>query len=86
MFSDSRFPTEKHIYSSDFDQCFRHFWAGVHFIDGILWSENKLVEPICFIENRLPYFEFINIVDIPDDDNNESIYIPMFSDGEILVR
>ena len=27
MFSDSRFPTENHIYSSDFDQCFRHFWG-----------------------------------------------------------
>ena len=29
--------------------------------------------------------EFVNYLDIPDWDNYESIYIPMF-EGEILVR
>ena len=33
-----------------------------------------------------PDLEFVDFADIPDWDNGESIYIPMFDDAKILVR
>lgn len=37
---------------------------------------------------ELPYptLEFVNYLDIPNWDNYESVYIPMFDDAEIIVR
>ena len=33
-----------------------------------------------------PKLEFVEYCDIPDWDNNESVYIPMFYDSHILTR
>lgn len=33
-----------------------------------------------------PQMKFINSLDIPDWDNGESAYIPMFDDGEVTFR
>ena len=33
-----------------------------------------------------PHLEFVDFADIPDWDNHESIYIPMFDDAKILMR
>lgn len=33
-----------------------------------------------------PQMKFINSLDIPDWDNGESAYIPMFDDGEVTIR
>jgi hypothetical protein len=33
-----------------------------------------------------PHLELVDYADIPDWDNYESIYIPMFGNGEILMR
>lgn len=84
MFSDSHFPTEEKIYN--FEQSFRYLWAGVHFIDKTLWKDKVIDDPSYFVSNLFPYFEFVDYFDIPDDDNYESVYIPMFPNAEILVR
>lgn len=62
-------------------------WFSIHNIDNILcWNKNS----VGFKETTEKYFEptleFINYLDIPDWDNDESIYIPMFEDAEIIRR
>lgn len=49
----------------------------------------RLLQHRDYRETSIDYFdcklEFVNFLDIPEWDNNESIYIPMFY-GDILVR
>lgn len=61
----------------------RDIWYGIHNIEcNLSWSEYR--------ETRLDYFEceleIVDYLDIPDWDNYESVYVPMFSDAEILIR
>ena len=62
-------------------------------IKHLLLGEYTVASAICYGEyspvdiNYLePHLEFIDYSEIPDWDNDESIYIPMFDDAEILMR
>ena len=62
-------------------------WFSIHNIEGIMrWNKNN----VGFIESDKRLFkhklEFVDYLDIPYDDNWESVYIPMFNNAEILVR
>lgn len=50
------------------------------------WNKNS----VGFKETIEKYFEptlkFVDYLDIPDWDNGESIYIPMFENAEIITR
>lgn len=61
----------------------KHIWYGIHNIEcNLSWNEYR--------ETRLDYFEceleIVDYLNIPDWDNYESIYIPMFDGAEILIR
>lgn len=50
------------------------------------WNKNS----VGFSENSEgnfnPVLEFVNYEDIPDWDDNSSVYIPMYDNAEILIR
>ena len=78
---ENRYPTQE-----DFpvlSEMINHLWYAVHNISTKLrWAD-------FYRESKFDIFnchlEFVDYLDIPDWDNGESIYIPMFV-GEILIR
>lgn len=77
---EGKYPTEQ-----DFPvlkEMIKHLWYGTHNImHKLRWSdyhESPLINFECCLE-------FVDYLDIPNWDNSESIYIPMFV-GEILRR
>lgn len=86
MFIDSgRFPEEDEL--PLLKKYIKSLWFSIHNIDDILcWNKNL----IGFKETIEKYFEptlkFMDYFDIPEWDNNESIYIPMFENAEIIKR
>lgn len=80
VFADNGYPTEQDF--GILKEMIAHIWYGVHEIMGKLrFGECDL----CGFDYFEPDLEFVDFEDIPDWDNSESIYIPMF-DGEILLR
>ena len=81
---ENRFPEEDEI--PLIEKYVKELLFSVHNICSIMrWNKNS----VGFTESSeslfTPHLEFIDYLDIPDWDNYESIYIPMF-EGEILVR
>lgn len=77
---EGKYPIEQ-----DFDilkEAIKHIWYGTHGIMNPLRFGKCILYGIDYFE---PHLEFVDFEDIPDWDNSESIYIPMF-DGEILLR
>lgn len=65
----------------------KSLWFGVDNITDIIrWNKGK----VGFRETHEnvfdPYLEFVDYIDIPNDDNWESVYIPMFDNAEIITR
>ena len=78
---EGRYPTQE-----DFpvlSEMINHLWYATNNIS------TKLRLDDCYRESKFDYFdchlELVDYLDIPDWDNYESIYIPMFI-GEILTR
>ena len=78
---EDRYPTEE-----DFPvlkECIKHLWFGEHMTSKLMrWGKRDTTD-INYFE---PCLEFVDYLDIPDWDNAESVYIPMFDDAEILAR
>ena len=78
---EGRYPTEE-----DFPvlkECIKHLWFGEHMVSSLMrWGERDTTD-INYFEPRL---EFVDYLDIPDWDNAERVYIPMFDDAEVLMR
>ena len=60
-----------------------------------LWNSFYMLDTACRqmnVENRLDMFEkildleIVDFNDIPDWDNYESMYIPLFKDGECIIK
>ena len=81
---EGKYPTEQ-----DFNvlkEAINHIWYGAHGIMNLLRSGKCILYGFKYdIDYLKPDLEFVDFEDIPDWDNSESIYIPMF-DGEILLR
>ena len=75
-----KYPTEKDFLA--LKEAIKHLWLSIHRMqDLIRWGNlNNCTD----MEYFNPHLEFVDVTDIPDWDNAESIYIPMFNDGEIL--
>lgn len=76
---------DKYPIEQDFNvlkEAINHIWYGIHGIMNQLRSGKCILYGIDYLK---PDLEFVDFEDIPDWDNSESIYIPMF-DGEILLR
>lgn len=78
---ENKYPTEE-----DFPvlkECIQHLWFGEHMASNLMrWGKHNTIDIIYF----KPHLEFVDYLDIPDWDNAESVYIPMFDDAEILIR
>ena len=80
VFTDNEYPTEQD--SDILKEMIAHIWYGAYeIISKLRFGECDL----CGFDYFEPDLEFVDFEDIPDWDNSESIYIPMF-DGEILLR
>lgn len=80
------YPTEQDF--PNLKKCIKHLWFGTHATISLLdkgTHTNDIIhtDDIKYFE---PYLEFVDYVDIPDWDNAESAYIPMFDDAEVLHR
>lgn len=81
FYMEDNYPTEEQL--PELEESIKHLWYGANMTQALMrWGEITKVD-ISYFKPRL---EFVNYLDIPDEDNYESIYIPMFDDAEILVR
>lgn len=83
--NEERFPEEDEL--PLLEKYIRSLWFSLHNINHIM-SRNKTV--VGFSETMEKYFaptlEFVDYLDIPNWDDNQSAYIPMFENGEIIIR
>ena len=80
------YPTEEHLpYLKEY---IKHLWWSTNAITGLMrWGVEYIKEKgVCHIDYFEPTLEFVDYLDIPDWDNSESIYIPMFEDANVIVK
>ena len=78
---EGNYPTEAQF--SMLKECIKYLWFGANMTKDLMrWGEITDVD----IDYFNPRLEFVDYLDIPDWDNGESIYIPMFDDAEIISR
>ena len=83
FYTEDHYPTEEQL--PKIKEYIKRMWHSAHVIQDIMrWDTDGGHNDDCEYFN--PRLEFVNAGDIPDWDNRESIYIPMFDDGKILVR
>ena len=78
---EDKYPTEEDF--SVLKEYIKHLWFGEHMIMHLMrWRSCDTIN-INYFE---PSLEFVDYLDIPDWDNAESVYIPMFDNAKILRR
>lgn len=78
---EDSYPTEEQL--PILKRYVKHLWFGAEEIKDLMrWGE-ILAPDFDYFE---PHLEFVDYANIPEWDNYESIYIPMFDGGEVLVR
>lgn len=82
---EGRFPEEDEF--PLLEKYIQPLWFSLHNISHIMrWNERS----VGFKESAEGYFkptlEFVDYLNIPDWDNGESVYIPMFEGTEIIIR
>ena len=82
---EGRFPEEDEF--PLFEKYIQPLWFSLDNISHIIrWNKGS----VGFKESAEGYFEptleFVDYLNIPDWDNGESIYIPMFEDADIIMR
>jgi len=81
FYSEGTYPTEEDF--PTLKEIIKHLWFGADMaVDLMRWGYLNTPN----IEFFEPHLEFVDYLDIPDWNNYENIYIPMFDDAEILVR
>ena len=81
FYLEGKYPTEEDF--PTLKEIIKHLWFCADMaIDLMRWGHLNTLN----MEYFNPCLEFIDYLDIPDWGNNESIYIPMFDDAEILTR
>lgn len=77
------FPTEENF--SDLKKVIKHMWYSVHEAEHIIRWGNLWDDSDKFIYIFEPCLKFVDFFDIPDHDNCESVYIPMFKNAEVFI-
>lgn len=81
FWAEDNYPTEEKL--PTLKEYIKRLWHSTYMIqDCMRWCPAGEVDENYFN----PHLEFVDFADIPDWDNSESIYIPMFDDAKILVR
>lgn len=83
--SEGRFPEEDEL--PLLRKYIQPLWFSLHNLNSIIsWNKNS----VGFTESAEKYFvptlEFVDYINIPDWDNDESVYIPMFKNSQIIRR
>lgn len=66
---------------------FSHVWVGLDSLQDLLrWKGTSIEHKGSSMTYLNPELSFVEFEDIPDWDNHENVYIPMFDNGEILMR
>lgn len=81
FYSEDNYPTEEQL--PKLKELIKHLWYNVYLIQDLMRYKSAGAIDVDYFN---PYLEFVNFEDIPEWDNAESIYIPMFDDAEIIVR
>lgn len=82
---EGRFPEEDEL--PLLKKYIRPMWFSLHNLNSVMcWNKNSVGFKETIEEYFEPTLEFVDYVDIPDWDNDESVYIPMFEGAEIIRR
>jgi hypothetical protein len=81
FWAEDNYPTEEKL--PMLKEHIKHLWHSTYAIQDFM-----RFYPAGDVEENYfnPHLEFVDFADIPDWDNHESIYIPMFDDAKILMR
>ena len=83
--NEERFPEEDELIL--LKKYIQPLWFSIHNINSMI-NRNKTV--VGFNETMEKYFEptleFVDYIDIPNWDDSQSVYIPMFENAEIIIR
>lgn len=82
---ERRFPEEDEL--TLLKKYIQPLWFSLHNLDSIMnWNKNSVGFKETIEKYFEPTLEFVDYLDIPDWDNSESVYIPMFENAEIITR
>ena len=82
---EGRFPEEDEL--PILKKYIQALWISLHNISSIMrWNKNSVGFKETIEKHFEPTLEFVDYLDIPDWDNDESVYIPMFENAEIIRR
>ena len=82
---EGRFPEEDQL--PTLKKYIQALWFSLHNISSIMrWNKNSVDFKETIEKHFEPTLEFVDYLDIPNWDNDESVYIPMFENAEIIRR
>lgn len=81
FYSEDNYPTEQHL--PILKERIKYLWHSIYMTQDSMRICSAGPVDASYFE---PHLEFVDSTDIPDWDNGESIYIPMFDNGNILSR
>ena len=82
---EGRFPEEDEL--PILKKYIQSLWFSLHNLHSIMcWNKNLVGFTETMEKHFVPTLEFVDYLDIPDWDNDESVYIPMFENAEIIRR
>ena len=82
FYFEDNYPTEEHL--PMLKEHIKHLWYRTYRIQDLMRYQSAGGSVTAGYFN--PNLEFVDAADIPDWDNGESIYIPMFEDAKVLFR
>lgn len=82
---EGRFPEEDEL--PLLKKYIQPLWFSLHNLSSVMcWNKNSVGFKETIEKYFEPILEFVDYVDIPDWDNGESAYIPMFKNAEIIRK
>ena len=78
---ENKFPTEEQL--PMLKEYIKHLWYGTHEVSQLMRWGNVDKMDMAYLT---PHLELVDFLDIPDWDNAESVYIPMFENAELIMR
>lgn len=83
--SERRFPEEDEL--PLLKKYIQSLWFSLHSLSSLMrWNKSCVGFTETIEETFVPTLEFVDYLDIPDWENDESVYIPMFENAEIIRR
>ena len=81
FYMEGKYPTEEQL--PELKETIKYLWYGTHSTSSLIRLNKVITTNIDYFK---PDLEFVDYLNIPDWENYECVYIPMFDNAEILVR